>query len=37
MNDAAMQDPVHVDIRRVSQRFRSGRRGDLLALDRVDL
>jgi NitT/TauT family transport system ATP-binding protein len=37
MSDAAIPSAVHVDIRRISQRFRSGRRGDLLALDRVDL
>ena len=29
--------PVHVDVRRITQRYRTGRRGDLLALDRVDL
>ena len=27
---------VHIDIRRVSQKFQTARRGDLLALDRVD-
>src|SRR5450631_2072884 len=37
MSNAAMQSVVHVDVRRISQRFRSGRQGDLLALDRVDL
>ena len=37
MNGATHQGAVHVDIRRISQRFRSGRQGDLLALDRVDL
>lgn len=28
---------VHVELRGISQRYRTGRRGDLLALDRVDL
>ena len=37
MSGATHQGAVHVDIRRISQRFRSGRQGDLLALDRVDL
>jgi ABC-type nitrate/sulfonate/bicarbonate transport system ATPase subunit len=35
--DAVNADPVHVDMRGVTQRYRTGRRGDLLALDRVDL
>jgi NitT/TauT family transport system ATP-binding protein len=35
--DVAKADPVHVDMRGVTQRYRTGRRGDLLALDRVDL
>lgn len=29
--------PVHVDLRRITQRYRTGRRGDLLVLDLVDL
>ncbi|HEX5998699.1 MAG TPA: ABC transporter ATP-binding protein [Hyphomicrobiaceae bacterium] len=29
-------DDVHIHVRRVSQRYRTGRRGDLLALDRVE-
>ena len=37
MSGAAMQGTVHVDVRQISQRFRSGRGADLLALDRVDL
>ena len=37
MSGAATPSAVHVDVRRISQRFRSGRQGDLLALDRVDL
>jgi NitT/TauT family transport system ATP-binding protein len=31
------RDAVHIDVRGVSQRYRTGRRGDLLALDRVEL
>ncbi len=37
MNGATEENGVHVDVRRISQRFRSGRGADLLALDRVDL
>jgi NitT/TauT family transport system ATP-binding protein len=37
MSGAAMQGAVHVDVRRISQHFRSGRGADLLALDRIDL
>lgn len=41
MTSAAITHPdaaaVHVDVRRISQRFSSGRGRDLLALDRVDL
>src|ERR1700744_2597808 len=37
MSGAATPGAVHVDVKRISQRFRSGRQGDLLALDRVDL
>jgi NitT/TauT family transport system ATP-binding protein len=37
MNTVQKTSPVHVDVRRISQRFRSGRGADLLALDRVDL
>ncbi len=37
MIGSAERNAVHVDIRRISQRFLSGRGADLLALDRVDL
>lgn len=34
---AGDREAIHIDVRRITQRFNTGRRGDLLALDNVDL